>query len=82
MNDNEQYESAVARCEASARNHGHTLGAWYPIDEQFFHASLCEVCSAMAWITRPGYEKHWRIGGSALEQEDCLEDDWRAASVG
>ncbi len=79
MNDNGQYESAVARCEASAGNHGHALGVWYPVDERVFHASLCEVCGTMAWVTRPGYEKHWRIGGSALGQ-DCLEDDWRAAS--
>ncbi len=78
MNDNEQYTSAVAECEAAARDHGHTVGVWYPVDDQF-RAFMCEVCTAMAWVTRPGYEKHWRIGGSALEQ-DCLEDGWRAAS--
>ncbi len=78
MDDNEQHKSAVGRCEAAARSHGHALGVWYPVDERF-RASLCEVCGAMTWITRPGYEKHWRIGGSALEQ-DCSEHEWRSAS--
>lgn len=74
MNDSVPYTSAIARCEAAARNHGHTLGiVWYPVDERL-HACLCEVCGAMGWVTRPGGEKHWRIGGSVLEQ-DCLEDD-------
>jgi hypothetical protein len=70
MNNSEQYTSMVSSCEAAARHNRHVLGIWYPVAEQL-HASLCEVCDAMALITRPGYEKHWRIGGSALEQE-CL----------
>ncbi len=78
MNDAEQYASAVARCETSAGNHGHALGVWYPVSEQF-RASMCEACDAMAWVTRPGYEEHWRIGGSALEQA-CSVEDQRAAS--
>ncbi len=44
MNDNEQH--TVARCEARARDHGHTLRVWYPVDERL-HASLCEICGAM-----------------------------------
>ncbi len=79
MNDNRPYASAVARCEAIARNNGHSLGIWYPVSPEHLHASLCEVCGAMVWVTRPGVEKYWRIGGSALEQ-DCLEDDWESAS--
>ena len=78
MNANEQYTAAVTRCEAAARNHGHALGVWYLVDERL-HASICEVCGAIALVTRPGYEKHWRIGGSVLEQ-DCLEYDWRSVS--
>jgi hypothetical protein len=27
------------------------------------------LCGAMVWVTRPGQEKHWRIGGTALEEE-------------
>jgi hypothetical protein len=74
MNDSAQYTRAIARCEAAARNHGHILGdVWYPVDEQL-HACMCEVCGQMGWLTWPGGEKHWRIGGSVLEQE-CLEDD-------
>jgi hypothetical protein len=74
MNDSEQYTSAIARCEAAARNNGHTLGdVWYP-GVEWLHACLCEVCGEMGWVIRPGGEKHWRIGGSVLEQE-CLEDD-------
>ena len=74
MNDSVQLTSAIARCEAAARNHGHTLGiVWYPVDERL-HASLCEVCGQMGWVTRPGGEKQWRIGGSVIEQ-DCLGDD-------
>ncbi len=78
MNDHERYASAVARCETAARNHGHDLGVWYPVTEQL-HASLCELCGAMAWVVRPSYEKDWRMGGSALEQA-CLKDDWRSAA--
>ncbi len=75
---NERYTSAVYRCEAGARDQGHALGVWQPVDERL-HASMCEVCSVMAWVTRSGNGKRWRMGGSALEQ-DCVEDDRRSAS--
>ena len=35
----------------------------------------------MVWVTRPGRETRWRIGGAALEQDcaqeeqDCLEEE-------
>lgn len=74
----EQYVSALARCEALARNKGHSLGVWYPVSTHL-HASPCEGCGTMVWVTRPGTESHWRIGGSAFEQE-CLDDDWRSVS--
>jgi hypothetical protein len=72
MDGNEQYSAAVARCEAAAREHGHTLDVWYHVSEEL-HASVCAVCGAMVWVTRPGHEKRWRIGGVALEQE-CPEE--------
>lgn len=78
MSHNEQFMTAVSECETVARARGHTPGAWYPIAESF-HAYKCEVCGAMAWVTRPSGEKRWRIGGSALER-DCLEDDQESAS--
>ncbi len=78
MHASERYESALTRSEAAARNYGHVLGVWYPVAEQL-HVSLCEVCGAMAWVARPGFEKHWRVGGPALEQ-DCLEDYWPSAA--
>jgi hypothetical protein len=79
MNDHERHTSAVARCEAAARNHGDALGGvWYPVSDQL-HASLCEVCGAMAWVTQSSYEKRWRRSGSALK-DDCSEDDWRLAA--
>ena len=71
MDDNEQYSAAVARCEAAARDHGHTLDVWYHVSEEL-HASLCAVCGAMVWVTRPGHEKGWRVGGVAVEHE-CPE---------
>ncbi|MDQ3834560.1 MAG: hypothetical protein M3315_13235 [Actinomycetota bacterium] len=73
MNDSEGYSAAVARCEADAINHGHVLGVWYAVDARL-HASLCAVCGAMAWVTLPGGEKRWRVGGTAREI-DCLEED-------
>ena len=75
MNADEQYAAAVARCEAAARNQRHALGKWLPVDTRL-HASQCEVCGALAWLARPGYEERWRVGGTALEQ-DCLEEDRR-----
>ncbi len=68
--DDGSYEVAVARCKASARKHGHALGEWLPVDKHL-HASICEVCGAIGYVTRPGYEKRWRVGGQALAQA-CL----------
>jgi hypothetical protein len=79
MNDNEQH--TVARCEARARDNGHTLRVWYPVDERL-HASLCEICGAMGWIARSGDEERWRIGGSVLNQHCLVENDWEPASGG
>src|SRR5215208_3701346 len=43
IDDIEQYDSALARCEETAGNHGHTLGGtWYPVDKRL-RASMCEV---------------------------------------
>ncbi len=75
MDGDEQYRAAVARCEATATDHGHTLGVWHHGSEEL-HASICVICGAMVWVTKPGKEKLWRIGGMALEQE-CLEEDGR-----
>ena len=73
MNISEQYTVMVARCESTARQTGHTLDVWYPVSEQL-RASLCKICGAMVWVTRPGNEQRWRIGGTALQQ-DCLDYD-------
>ena len=79
--DTEQYQSALASCEESAENHGHTLGGrWYPVDE-WLRASICVRCGAMAWLTRRGQEKRWRIGGTALEEE-CPQEDRRLLGSG
>jgi hypothetical protein len=64
---------ALSDCEAAAKQSGHALGMWHAVDQRL-HASLCKVCGRMAWLTRSGNEKPWRIGGSALGQ-DCLSDD-------
>ena len=71
--NNEQYSAAIAGCEATAKDNGHTLDVWYHVSEEL-HASLCVICGAMVWVTRPGHEKRWRVGGAALEQE-CPEED-------
>ena len=63
----------VARCESIARKNDHALDAWYPVSEHL-RASLCKICGAMVWVTRPGKEKDWRIGGPALGQ-GCLDYD-------
>jgi hypothetical protein len=68
----------VARCESTARQTGHTLDVWYPVSEQL-RASLCKICGAMVWVTRPGNEQRCRIGGTALQQ-DCLDYDSGAAA--
>jgi hypothetical protein len=74
IDDTERYQSALVSCEETAGNHGHTLGGvWYPVDERL-HASMCVRCGAMVWLTRPGQEKRWRIGGTALTEE-CRQED-------
>jgi hypothetical protein len=78
MNNNEHYTPTVIRCESTAKQNGHVLDVWYPVSEHL-HASLCGSCGAMVWVTRPGKETRWRIGGSGLEQ-DCLEEDLRSAA--
>ena len=78
MNSSEQFTLMVARCESTARETGHTLDVWYPVSENL-RASLCKICGAMVWVTRPGKEKRWRIGGTALQQ-DCLDYDLGAAA--
>jgi hypothetical protein len=79
MKAHEQYTSEVARCDMFARNRGHALGVWQPVDERL-HASVCEVCTKIAWVSRSGDEERWRMGGSALGQA-CLEYDlWRSSS--
>jgi hypothetical protein len=65
----QHYDAAVARCEALASDHGHALNLWYPVDERL-QASLCEECGAMVWVSRPGHDEGWRVGGGALWQ-DC-----------
>ena len=71
MNRNGQFPSAAAGCEAVARSHGHAQGKWLPINARLY-VSMCEVCNATIWLARPGYEKRWRVGGTALDQ-DCLK---------
>ena len=73
MQANEQYTSEVSRCVIAAKNRGHVLGVWQPVDERLY-ASMCEICTKIAWVSRWGDEKRWRMGGSALGK-DCLEDD-------
>jgi len=72
MNNKEQLRAMVAKCESTARKNAHALDLWYPVSEHL-SASLCKICGAMVWVTRPGKEKGWRIGGPALRQE-CLKD--------
>ena len=61
----QQFDAAIARCEALASEHGHALSKWYPVDERL-HASLCEECGEMVWVSRSGFEEGWRVGGVAL----------------
>ena len=73
IDDTQQYDGAVARCEETAGNLGHSLGgSWYPVDERL-RASICMLCGAMVWVSQPGQEKRWRIGGTALKEE-CLQE--------
>ena len=62
-----QYEAATARCEGVASDQDHALSPWYPVDERL-HASLCEECGEMVWVSRSGYKGGWRVGGGALRQ--------------
>lgn len=82
MVDNGQYDVAVASFEAAARDHGHVVSAWYPVDGRL-HASLCEECGDMMWVTRSGSEERWRDGGGALShycsREGREEDIHRGA---
>ena len=78
MNISELYTVMVARCESTARQTGHTLDVWYPVSEHL-RACLCKICGAMVWVTRPGKEQCWRIGGTALYLE-CLKGDSGAAA--
>jgi hypothetical protein len=71
MQVKEQYKSTVSRCETAARNRGHILGVWQHLNEML-HATMCENCGEMVWVTRSGDERRWRMGGEALEQE-CIE---------
>lgn len=80
MNDNGQYAATVEICETGARSSGHLLGVWQQVDEHL-HASMCEVCGAMALVVRPGNERCWRTGGKALEQE-CLKEGDRISEFG
>jgi hypothetical protein len=59
--------TAEAKCESVARNRGHVLGVWLLVTEQLYMA-VCLKCGALAWVTRPGDEEFWRIGGTAREQ--------------
>jgi hypothetical protein len=68
----QEYDAAVARCETIAGHRGHALSPWYPVDDRL-HASLCEECGGMVWVSRPDPKKHWRSGGGALVQ-DCPEE--------
>ncbi len=67
----QQYDAAVARCEAGATDNGHAVSSWYRVDERL-HASLCGVCGEMVWVSRHNHEEGWRVGGRALRQ-DCPE---------
>jgi hypothetical protein len=80
MKSHEQYTSEVSECEVVARNRGHVLGVWQRVDERL-HASVCELCTNIAWVSRSDDEECWRMGGSVLSQA-CLEYDLRRSSSG
>jgi len=80
MNNNEHYTVIVARCEATARALDHAPDVWYPVSEHL-RASLCKVCGAMVWVTRPGTEQRWRSGGTPLQQK-CLDYNFLDAATG
>ena len=64
---------AIRECRMIASQQGHVLGRWHKVDERL-HASLCEVCDKMAWVSLSGTEAVWRIGGATLDQQ-CLTED-------
>jgi hypothetical protein len=68
---NESLLAAVSECKSLARTHGHTLGGWHPVTE-LMHASMCMVCSEIAWVSLSDDKKNWLIGGKAIEL-DCSE---------
>jgi hypothetical protein len=68
------YDTATARCEAVASDHGHTLSTWYQVDKRL-HASLCVECGVLVWASRSGHrEEGWQVGGRALRQS-CPEEE-------
>ena len=69
----QQYDTATARCEAEASDHGHVLSPWDPVDERL-HASLCEACEETVWVSRSGHQEGWRVGGGALRL-GCPEEE-------
>ena len=54
--DVQQFDAAIARCEAVAGEHGHTLGKWYLVDERL-QASMCEECAEMGWVSQSRLEE-------------------------
>jgi hypothetical protein len=73
MSDNQQLMETISECQLSASQQGHHLGRWHKVDERL-HASLCEVCNKMAWVSLSANEAFWRIGGATLNQECSRED--------
>ena len=75
---NGKLEAALAKCEATSKAHGHSLGRWRQTSE-LMYTSICVLCEELAWVILSGHETHWRIGGTALEK-DCLEEDLQSPS--
>ena len=73
MNNNQSLIAAKSECESAARTRGHTLGGWHPFTEAMY-TSICMLCHEIAWISCSDDEKHWLIGGTAVEL-DCLEKE-------
>ena len=77
MNYNYALIDAILECESVTGTAGHTLGKWHKVTESMY-ISMCLVCSEITWVTQVEDEKHWRIGGTVLEQ-DCSEDGLRSS---
>jgi hypothetical protein len=60
--------TAEGKSESVASNRGHALSGWHLVTEQLYMAVCLKECGAMAWVTHPGDEEFWRVGGTALEQ--------------